>query len=90
MGHAITPIVVGSSVAAGLLSQALLARGVNVLPIVHPAVPERTARLRFFLTCMHVEAQVTQALDALAEEMIRLRSRRDLPAVLLAPSPSDD
>ena len=85
MGHAITPIVVGSSIAAGLLSQAMLARGINVLPIVHPAVPERTARLRFFLTCTHLEAQVTQALDALTEEIVRLRSRRDLPGLTLAP-----
>ena len=85
MGHAITPIVVGSSIAAGLLSQAMLARGVNVLPIVHPAVPERTARLRFFLTSMHVETQVTQALDALAEEIARLRSHRNLPGLALAP-----
>src|SRR5438067_399076 len=58
IGAAIVPIITGSSIAAARLSQALFNRGVNVQPILYPAVPERAARLRFFLTAEHSEEQV--------------------------------
>ncbi len=50
------PVITGSSIKAGKLAQALFARGINVQPILYPAVPERAARLRFFLTAAHSEA----------------------------------
>ena len=37
--------------AARLSAEALFERGINVQPIVYPAVPENSARLRFFVTC---------------------------------------
>ena len=49
-GFAITPVIVGESFKAALLSDRLAQRGINVMPILHPAVPERLARLRFFVT----------------------------------------
>ncbi|MGA2621527.1 MAG: aminotransferase class I/II-fold pyridoxal phosphate-dependent enzyme, partial [Thermoguttaceae bacterium] len=51
-GTAVVPIIVGSSLAALRLAGALLARGINVQPIVHPAVEESAARLRFFITSL--------------------------------------
>src|SRR5437762_2985743 len=58
IGAAIIPVITGSSIAAARLSQALFNRGVNVQPILYPAVPERAARLRFFLTERHTEQQI--------------------------------
>ncbi len=43
-------------------------RGINVQPILYPAVPERAARLRFFLTAQHTEEQVREAVAILREE----------------------
>lgn len=64
-GYAVVPAIVGSSLKATKLSQSLFAKGINVQPIIHPAVEERAARLRFFLTSQHTEEQVRFALDAL-------------------------
>lgn len=66
-GHAIVPIVVHSSLAAVTLSQKLFERGVNVQPIIHPAVSERHARLRFFLSSEHSPGQITEAVRLLAD-----------------------
>ncbi len=43
-------------------------RGVNVQPIVHPAVPDGAARLRFFLNATHTDAHIGEAVAILAEE----------------------
>jgi len=68
IGAAIVPIVTGSSITAARLSQALFDRGINVQPILYPAVPERAARLRFFLTESHAEQQIRDAVGILLEE----------------------
>jgi 8-amino-7-oxononanoate synthase len=68
IGAAIVPVITGSSITAGKLAQALFARGVNVQPILYPAVPERAARLRFFLTAAHSEEQVREAAAIVIEE----------------------
>ena len=65
-GLGIVPVVLGSSVRAIGVSAALLERGVNALPIIFPAVPEQAARLRFFLSAEHTEADIDAAADALA------------------------
>src|SRR5258708_1810369 len=68
IGAAIVPIITGSSIRAARLSQAMFQRGVNVQPILYPAVPERAARLRFFLTAAHGEQQIRDAVHILVEE----------------------
>jgi 8-amino-7-oxononanoate synthase len=68
IGAAIVPVITGSSIRAGRLAQAMFERGVNVQPILYPAVPEGAARLRFFLTAEHTEEQVRQAVAILREE----------------------
>jgi 8-amino-7-oxononanoate synthase len=65
-GHAIVPVVVHSSLAAVTLSQTLFERGINVQPIIHPAVPERHARLRFFVSAEHTPDQITATVQAIA------------------------
>ncbi|MGH7038339.1 MAG: aminotransferase class I/II-fold pyridoxal phosphate-dependent enzyme [Stellaceae bacterium] len=82
IGAAIVPVITGSSIRAGRLSQALFERGVNVQPILYPAVPERAARLRFFLTAEHSEDQVRETVRILVEENRRVEeSPADLAAV---------
>jgi 8-amino-7-oxononanoate synthase len=68
IGAAIVPIITGSSIRAARLAQAMFRRGVNVQPILYPAVPERAARLRFFLTAQHSEAQLRDTVGILLEE----------------------
>jgi len=72
IGLAVIPVITGSSVRAARLSAALFGRGVNVLPILYPAVPEKSARLRFFVSCRHTEAQIADTVAAVAEELDRL------------------
>lgn len=65
-GHAVVPIMVNDSIVAVLMSQRLFEQGINVQPIIHPAVPERSARLRFFLTSEHTGEQIHAACDTVA------------------------
>lgn len=68
----VVPVILGNSMHCLRLSRALLARGINVQPILHPAVEESAARLRFFLTSLHTEAQIRQAIDVMAEELEKI------------------
>jgi 8-amino-7-oxononanoate synthase len=68
IGASIVPVITGSSIRAGRLAQAMFRRGINVQPILYPAVPERAARLRFFVTAAHSEAQIRDAVRILLEE----------------------
>ena len=71
-GLAVVPAIIGSSIRATRLSSAMLARGVNVQPILYPAVPEKSARLRFFMSCEHTEQEIEHTVTALAEEIKNL------------------
>jgi 8-amino-7-oxononanoate synthase len=71
-GYNIVPVITGGSVLAAQLSSALLARGINAQPIIYPAVEERAARLRFFLSSEHDERQIRETVAATAEELRRL------------------
>jgi 8-amino-7-oxononanoate synthase len=71
-GTPVIPIIVGNSVRCLLLSRALFRRGINIQPIIHPAVPEHATRLRAFITINHTESLVRGAVDAIAEELAKL------------------
>jgi 8-amino-7-oxononanoate synthase len=60
---AVIPIVVGDSGLALGLSQALFEQGIFALPIVHPAVTSRNARVRFFLSALHTPEQIEFTVD---------------------------
>jgi 8-amino-7-oxononanoate synthase len=74
-GTAVCPVMVGDSLPTVVLSQRLLERGVNALPVTHPAVPAKSSRLRFFVTAMHTRAQIETAIDVTAEELANVRER---------------
>lgn len=71
-GINVIPVVLGRSVLTAKLANALFDRGIDVPPIIYPAVEERAARLRFFLSCLHTHEEIRQTIDAVAEESARL------------------
>lgn len=71
-GTPVIPIIVGNSVRCLRLTRALVRRGINVQPIIHPAVPEQASRLRVFITINHTESLIRFAVDAIAEELAKL------------------
>jgi len=80
-GTPVVPVIVGSSVKALRLSRALFDRGINVHPILPPAVPDRSARLRFFITTNHSEAQIRATVSAVADELAKLQRNRNEPSI---------
>ncbi len=66
-GTPVVPVITGCSRLALRLSHAMSQRGVDVMPIVHPAVQESAARLRFFVCCEHTREQLRRAMDMLSE-----------------------
>jgi len=65
--HAIVPIILGSSIAAARTSQKLFERGINAQPIIYPAVAEKAARLRFFLSSEHGAEDIRATIAALID-----------------------
>jgi 8-amino-7-oxononanoate synthase len=75
-GHAIVSVIVGDLINAGKLSDRLLARGLNVLPIIYPAVPLKAARFRFFITSAHTPTQIRNAVQTMRDELNIVDRRR--------------
>jgi len=85
-GTPIVPVILGSSLKALQLSQALGERGINVKPIMYPAVEESKARLRFFLSSLHTEEQLRYTVQAVAEELNQLNGLTATSPAAGAPS----
>jgi 7-keto-8-aminopelargonate synthetase-like enzyme len=71
-GTAVVPAIIGNSLLCLQVSDALKTRGINVQPILYPAVEEDQARLRFFMSSLHKEEQLVTAATVLKEELDRL------------------
>ena len=54
------------------MSRALFERGINVQPILYPAVEEKAARLRFFITANHTSDQIKKTVTAVREELLKI------------------
>jgi 7-keto-8-aminopelargonate synthetase-like enzyme len=76
VGTAVIPAIIGNSIRCMQLSHALAARHINVQPIVHPAVEENAARLRFFISAIHTEEEIRHAVTVLSEELEKSRPDR--------------
>jgi len=61
-GNGVVPAIIGSSLKASIISNQLLEAGINVQPIIFPAVEEKSARLRFFLSTMHEHKDIAYTL----------------------------
>ena len=68
-GSGVVPVILGNSINSLKLSRALFERGINVQPILYPAVEEQAARLRFFITASHTAEQIERTVSALREEL---------------------
>ena len=68
----VVPVILGNSIHCLKLSKAMFARGVNVQPILYPAVEESASRLRYFITARHNEQQIRYTIDAMVEELERI------------------
>lgn len=71
-GLSVVPAITGSSIKAARLADALYHRGINVQPILYPAVEEQAARLRFFMSCSHTEEDIRDTVEVLAAEWANL------------------
>ena len=57
-----------------ILADRLLKRGINAFPIIPPGVPEKSARLRFFLSASHSAQDIELAVATVQEELSALES----------------
>ncbi|WP_223668626.1 8-amino-7-oxononanoate synthase [Kangiella shandongensis] len=66
---AIQPLLVGKNDTAVQLSQGLRQRGILVVAIRPPTVPENSARLRITLTASHTKSHIEQLIEAIQAEI---------------------
>lgn len=59
----VIPVITGNSLHALKVSRMMFDAGINVQPILYPAVEESAARLRFFINCTHSEEQIRYAVQ---------------------------
>ena len=65
-GYAIVPVLVKNAIEALRISNAMLAEGVYVQPMIYPAVKRQQSRLRFFITSAHTEQDLKKTIDIIA------------------------
>ncbi len=65
--HPIVPVMLGDAKITQEVSKKLLEKGLYVVGLWFPVVPEGTARLRFQLSAAHTKGHIDQALAILAE-----------------------
>ncbi len=73
----VVTVVIGNSVKCLKLSKYLFDHGVNANPILHPAVEEKAARIRFFLTYSHTEEEMRKTLE-LTKEGLDIIDKEDV------------
>jgi 7-keto-8-aminopelargonate synthetase-like enzyme len=74
IGMGIVPVIVGSAIATARAAAALLERGIFLMPVLPPGVPDRSSRLRFFITEGHSEAQIGEAVRLTAEVLRKVQA----------------
>ncbi len=72
----VIPLVVGSTHKCLQLSDRLFQQGINVSPVFYPAVEEGAARIRFFLTALHKEDQITHTIETTANELQQIENEK--------------
>ncbi len=77
-GFSVVPVMIGDPVRAVRVTDRLVERGINALPIIHPAVPMKAARIRFFITSKHTQEQMRTAIRIVAEESANVAKRQSL------------
>jgi 7-keto-8-aminopelargonate synthetase-like enzyme len=68
----IIPIILGDSFTCIQVSHKLFKAGINVQPMIYPAVANDAARLRFFISCLHTQKQIDATIAALADTLTQV------------------
>ncbi len=71
-GLAVAPVIIGDSLQTVLLAERMMERGFAAVPVIPPGVPEKLARLRFFLSSGHTKTEIENAIETLVEERNKL------------------
>lgn len=71
-GYSVIPAMAGSSRRAVELSNKMFDAGINVQPILRPAVEDKAARLRFFISSEHTDEQISSTIKTLAKAINEL------------------
>ncbi|PWQ95009.1 aminotransferase class I/II-fold pyridoxal phosphate-dependent enzyme [Leucothrix arctica] len=72
-GYSVIPAMAGSSKKAVELSNIMFDAGINVQPILRPAVEDKAARLRFFISSEHTDVQITTTIQTLSTALNDLK-----------------
>lgn len=70
-GIGIIPVLIGDTVKTLRCAERLLQNGFNAFPVLPPGVPEKSARLRFFINQTHTEEHIDAAVDACVDAIKR-------------------
>ncbi|MFZ2150191.1 MAG: aminotransferase class I/II-fold pyridoxal phosphate-dependent enzyme, partial [Minisyncoccia bacterium] len=65
--HPIVPVMLNDAAKTQEMSKKLLEKGIFVVGLWFPVVPENTARLRFQISAAHTKDQIDQALKILGD-----------------------
>ncbi len=68
-GTPIIPIIIGATDSAIVLADKLFSRGISVHPIFYPTVPQGEARLRFFISSLHSEADIEYTVNTIKKTL---------------------
>ena len=63
----VIPIIVRSSLQTVRMAQALFEQNIIAQPVLPPGVEENATRLRFFVTSLHTEDQISRTIDRIAD-----------------------
>lgn len=66
-GYGVIPVYIGETIKTLQVAQKLFEAGINAFPILPPGVPERTARLRFFINAGHEQSELDHTVATLAQ-----------------------
>uniref|UniRef100_A0AAV1UEW7 Polyketide synthase n=1 Tax=Peronospora matthiolae TaxID=2874970 RepID=A0AAV1UEW7_9STRA len=70
-GAPVVVVMIGSTIATAKASEFLATYGINVKPIVYPAVEEGKCRLRFFISALHTPKQLEDTVLTLKTYLCR-------------------
>lgn len=63
----IIPLIVGDSKKALWFAEKLYEHGINAMPIIYPAVKEKEARIRFFMSAIHTKEDLDYTIDTVKQ-----------------------
>lgn len=72
----VVPVIISNSVHCLKLADRLFKAGINVQPMLYPAVSEEASRLRFFITALHTPDEIRFTVASVAGLLREVRNER--------------